>query len=141
MNSRFFIAAILALGCASGSYIAIAAPAVGKGAPAQNICTRLEYVIDGAEKDASAAEADEIGEDSAIRATVDQGKITTAYLEIQANLILMEQHHCAPLDHPVMGDYLLAATDCHTDMLKSAISGSSDLPPSCDQSKWKRDFQ
>ena len=140
MKFRILIAAAFALSLA-GANASSAAPAIGAGPPAQNICTRLENVITGDEMDASAAEADETGEDSAIRATVEQDKITVAYLEIQANLTLMAQHHCAPLDRPVMADYLLAAMGCHTDMLKGEISGSQDLPESCDRSKWKRDFQ
>jgi len=95
----------------------------------------MEHIIAANEQDISEQTANEITEDSAPRATVEELKINADYQAIHANLALMAQHHCAPYGHPIGASYLVDAVRCKTDRMKGILSGSSAIPDSCDRTK------
>jgi len=98
----------------------------------------MERIIAADEQEISDQTADQLTEDSAPRATVEELKINAAYQEIQVNLALMAQHHCVPYDHPIGASYLADAIRRKTDRMKGVLSGNVAIPDSCDRTKWTR---
>ena len=103
-----------------------------------NVCTALKAAIHSAEMDASDALAEKLSATRIASAALDQEIIVASYTQMQDNLILMEQHRCKPLDHPVGAHvYLGNAVVCYGDEIKARMSSSKRLPASCDRSTWK----
>src|ERR1700722_2466477 len=69
--------------------------------PAPGICAGLANTIDGQLMEIAATDAEGIGDDSAARAGVRASTESGLYGAIQANVTLMEAHHCAPYQHPI----------------------------------------
>jgi hypothetical protein len=103
------------------------------------ICTTLKNLVDEDQKEISAQTVDELTENSAPRATVQEAKINVGLLEIQANLLLMNQHRCAPYDAPISTtEYLGAASRCETERLQNFTAGQTTTPDSCKRENWSR---
>lgn len=128
----------------AGLYLTLVSPAVAGASnapanPADGICSELQNQIEINEKSLSSQFVDEMLENSAPRATVEEGKINAAYQEISINLALMNAHRCAAYPHTISQTaYLTNALACQTDTLKSGLSSGSSAPDSCDRAKWSR---
>jgi hypothetical protein len=130
--------ALLLLGAGVASAAPPRAPTAAPSAAAPGVCGALTAAVESAEKDISAETADEVTEDSAPRAAVEEMKINAAYQKAQANIALMAQHHCTPHSHPVEDADLVNAITCKTDRLNNLLALNTATPGSCDRAKWTR---
>lgn len=118
----------------------VAKPSAAPAPAGGGLCKQLEGAVDAGQKEMSFQKASELTENSAPRASVNEAKIEAAFLGVQANLTLMDQHHCQPYSHPITDSaYLSNALSCQTDFNKSFVAAAGTTPPSCDRKQWARD--
>ncbi len=109
------------------------APAAAS-APAP-ICAAAATRLDLIQRDLSSLRVDEIGDDSAPRATMRGAQTTALYAEAQVLLTQMSQSKCSPYPE-VIGNirYLNGALACN---LAKRNFKSGDKLEECDTSKWE----
>jgi len=114
-------------------------------AAAVGICAKISEAIEGSEKELARLDAEDIGDNSAPRATLHAAKMNVELGLISANLAQLSAHHCVPYPHVIRStDFMLGAMSCKTAMLRlqSAVMRDSqtkvESPAECDASKWTR---
>lgn len=118
----------------------VAAPA----SQTTSICSALVSQIDAAQAQTSNLAADEIGDDSAPRATQRSARASALMLEVSNNLTLMAAHRCAPYPHTIdLEAYETGALQCGAAIRKDVeahVPGglSSEAKAACDRNAWKR---
>jgi hypothetical protein len=120
-------------------------PKAPAGAAQGGVCSALSSMIEAGEKELAKIDAEDIGDNSAPRASVRANKKVYVATMISNNLGLMREHHCAPYPRALSdAAYMLPAMTCRTAMVKleTRIAGDAttkvELPDECDESKWTR---
>ena len=98
------------------------------------ICVALNSRIEDDQKTLATLGAEGLGDDSAPRATMRAAQATEAVSEAQANIALLEAHHCSAYARPISdGAYMNDALVCHLARVKAT---DATAIPECDQTKW-----
>lgn len=115
----------------------VTAPAAAS-APAPN-CAAFEAVIDGALKSQAITFANDIGDNSAPRATLSELRIANQWRKIEINLRLMEAAGCPLPTTPITGmEYLTPALTCENARLTAIRGGSTAEPSECNLDSWRK---
>lgn len=122
------------------------AAAVTVGAGGAPSCADLNRAIENEEKELSNVAAQDIGDNSAPRSTVRQGKAAVAVGVIQANIALLGARGCPVYPHPISASAYIdsaivcatAMTKLQTDMILRPNAPTPALPAACDETAWTR---
>lgn len=112
--------------------------AVGVGssplAQAQVDCGAFLKVLEHSNKLIALENAQGIGDNSAVRAQLEEAKIANYLHRMELNLALMIQNKCAVPKEPfTSGDYLENALKCSMEQIKGNFKS-----PECDLDKWTK---
>jgi hypothetical protein len=83
-------------------------------------------------------EAEEVGDNSAPRATMREMRTANQLMLARITLDLMQASHCQlPTREPVSAAYALPALQCRNAIMRMQ-AGQRDLPPECNRENWQR---
>lgn len=120
-------------------------------------CRELASAIDDTVKQMSLLQAQDIGDDSAVRATMRATQVAGKQAEIQNDIALMRATGCAPYAGSLAPSaYLIPAVTCTTALIerqtaqlqkqndaqaagqpRDSVQFDASLPPACVQSRWR----
>ena len=139
-RSTYLALALVVVGVASAAaQVRHARPASRPAASASPsaACAKLAADYDRASKDLAMNAAEDIGDDSAPRATMREAENNNTLAQARLTMDLMKNNSCTmPTAAPDASRYFSSALSCHSDMLRARYQGSHDQPASCDRAKW-----